>query len=51
VGMEKKAYLEEQYPGRDMQVMVRIRQAVDTSELANRGKMLPAIGDAVGVHA
>lgn len=51
VGMEKKAYLEEQYPGRDMQVMVRIRQAVDTRELANRGKMLPAIGDAVGVHA
>jgi glycolate oxidase len=51
VGMEKKAYLGEQYPGQDMHLMVRIRQAVDPKELANRGKMLPAVGDAQEVPA
>ena len=41
VGMEKKAYLPEMYSESDMDVMVRIRQAVDEKGLANRGKMLP----------
>lgn len=41
VGMEKKAYLPEMFSPLDMDIMVRIRQAVDTKELANRGKMLP----------
>jgi glycolate oxidase len=41
VGMEKKAYLPEMFSPLDMEMMVRIRQAVDTKELANRGKMLP----------
>ncbi len=45
VGMEKKAYLPEQYSPADMAVMVRIRQAVDSKELANRGKMLTATTD------
>ena len=42
VGMEKKAYLPEMYGEGDMDVMVRIRKAVDSKELANRGKMLPS---------
>jgi len=42
VGVEKRAYLPEQYGESDMDVMVRIRRAVDPKELANRGKMLPA---------
>jgi glycolate oxidase len=41
VGMEKKAYLPEMFSPLDMDFMVRIRQAIDTKELANRGKMLP----------
>ena len=41
VGMEKKAYLPEMYGEGDMEVMVRVRQAVDEKGLANRGKMLP----------
>lgn len=41
VGMEKRAYLPEQYAEGDMDVMTRIRRAVDIKELANRGKMLP----------
>lgn len=40
VGMEKRAYLSEQYAGEDYRVMVRIRQALDPKGLANRGKML-----------
>jgi len=41
VGMEKKAYLPEMYGEGDMEIMVRVRKAVDEKELANRGKMLP----------
>ena len=41
VGVEKKAYLPEMYGEGDMEVMVRVRKAVDEKELANRGKMLP----------
>jgi glycolate oxidase len=40
VGMEKRAYLGEQFGAGDMQVLRRIRAAVDPGELANRGKML-----------
>ncbi len=42
VGMEKKAYLGEQFSEGDMELMVRIRRSVDDKELANTGKMLPA---------
>ena len=45
VGVEKRAYLPEQYSEGDMAVMVRLRQAVDPKELANSGKMLP-VGEA-----
>jgi glycolate oxidase len=41
VGMEKKDYLPEMFSPLDMDFMVRIRQVIDTKELANRGKMLP----------
>jgi glycolate oxidase len=40
VGLEKRAYLPEQYVGADLDVMQRVRRAVDPAELANRGKML-----------
>ena len=46
VGMEKKAYLSQQFTPGDMDLMVRIRTALDPQELANRGKMLPTIEDA-----
>lgn len=44
VGVEKRAYLSEQYSAEDMALMVRLRRAVDPKELANSGKMLP-VGD------
>ena len=44
VGVEKRAYLPEQYSAVDMAVMVRLRQAVDPKELANSGKMLAIAG-------
>ncbi len=44
VGVEKRAYLPEQYSSEDMALMVRLRQAVDTKELANAGKMLAVEG-------
>ena len=47
VGVEKKAYLSEQYGERDMAVMVRLREAVDPKGLANSGKML-AVDQRVG---
>lgn len=40
VGMEKRAYLPEMYDAGDMELMHRLRDAVDTKGLANRGKML-----------
>jgi len=40
VGLEKRPYLPEQYLGADLDVMHRVRRAVDPRELANRGKML-----------
>lgn len=42
VGVEKLQYLPEMYDAASMEVMRRIRQAVDPSQLANRGKMLAA---------
>ncbi len=47
VGVEKRAYLPEQYGDADMDVMRRLRQAIDPKELANPGKML-AVGQPVG---
>ena len=48
VGVEKRAYLPEQYSAHDMAVMTRLRRAVDPKEIANSGKMLAVdgIGDA-----
>ncbi len=50
VGMEKKAYLPEMFSPSDMDMMVRIRQAVDDKELANRGKMLPTEAPVLNSH-
>jgi glycolate oxidase len=50
VGMEKKAYLPEMFSPSDMDIMVKIRQAVDTKELANRGKMLPTDAPVLNSH-
>ena len=41
VGVEKRAFLPEQYSEGDMDIMTRVRDAVDPKGLANRGKMLP----------
>ena len=40
VGMEKRAHLPAMYGETDMATMVRLRQAMDPKEIANRGKML-----------
>ena len=40
VGMEKRAYLPEMFDEADMDLMHRLRDAVDVKGLANRGKML-----------
>lgn len=42
VGVEKLAYLPQMYGEAEMQLMRRVRQAIDPAELANRGKMLEA---------
>ena len=41
VGVEKRAYLPEQYGQADLDFMMRLRRAVDPRHIANRGKMLP----------
>jgi glycolate oxidase len=41
VGMEKRAYLAEMFSERDLEVMRRLRRAMDPLEIANRGKMFP----------
>ncbi len=46
VGMEKRAYLREQFHEADMDVMTRVRDAIDTKQLANRGKMLQVVASA-----
>jgi glycolate oxidase len=42
VGMEKLHYMPVMFSETDLTVMREIRQAIDSLELANRGKMLPA---------
>jgi glycolate oxidase len=42
IGMEKRRYLPEMYGEADVEIMRRLRQALDPQELANRGKMFPA---------
>lgn len=42
VGVEKKAYLPEQFGRVEMELMRRLRLAIDPLELANRGKVLSA---------
>ncbi len=54
VGLEKRAFLKEQFGEADTQFMHRLRDAVDPMRLANRGKMLasaeaPAL-TATGYH-
>ncbi|ADI14687.1 FAD-binding oxidoreductase [Truepera radiovictrix] len=41
VGLEKRAYLGEQYAEADMDAMLRLRRAIDPRGVANPGKMLP----------
>ena len=41
VGMEKRDYLERMFAPADIELMRRLRDAIDPDELANRGKMLP----------
>jgi glycolate oxidase len=47
VGVEKLAYLLELTPPEDVELMCRLRRAVDPAELANRGKALPVADEAV----
>jgi glycolate oxidase len=51
VGMEKRAYLGQQFGERDMDLMARLRRSVDDKELANRGKMLIVGGALEGTLA
>lgn len=44
VGLEKRAYITDQFGEKDVEFMRRIRRAIDPLELANRGKMLPEKG-------
>ena len=41
VGLEKRRFLAEMFDPVDVEVMRRIRRAVDPAEIANRGKMFP----------
>ncbi|MCL6499077.1 MAG: hypothetical protein K6U07_03515 [Firmicutes bacterium] len=41
VGMEKRQYLAEMFSEPDLEVMRRLRRAMDPGEIANRGKMFP----------
>jgi glycolate oxidase len=42
IGMEKRAFLERMFGPSDIELMRRLRAAIDPAALANRGKMLPA---------
>ncbi len=44
IGMEKRAYLPVMFSDADIQTMGRLRRAMDSHELANRGKMFPQNG-------
>jgi glycolate oxidase len=50
IGLEKRAYLPEMYADEDVAFMRRLRHAVDPGELANRGKMLGAVGEVAISH-
>jgi glycolate oxidase len=41
IGMEKRAFMDRMFSGDDIEVMQRLRQAMDPRQLANRGKMFP----------
>lgn len=47
VGMEKKAFMPRQFGEGAMDLMWRVRTAVDPERLSNRGKMFPGDADAV----
>jgi len=49
VGMEKRQYMTDMFSDVDLDVMTRVRRAIDPLALANRGKMLPA-GEAPALH-
>jgi glycolate oxidase len=42
VGMEKREYMPVMFDEADLDLMLRLRRAIDGQELANRGKMLPS---------
>ena len=42
VGMEKRDYMPKMFSELDLEVLRELRRAVDPSEIANRGKMLPS---------
>ncbi len=48
VGIEKRAFLPEQFNEDDMETMHRLRLAMDPKEIANRGKMFPGDASAAG---
>jgi glycolate oxidase len=50
VGLEKRAYLAEQFNPTDLEVMHRLHRAIDPLELSNRGKMFPG-GEAPALTA
>ena len=47
VGMEKRDFLPEMYQSDDLEIVRRLRQAVDPKGLANPGKVLPPDADGV----
>jgi glycolate oxidase len=50
IGLEKRAFLGEMYGEDDVAFMRRLREAIDPREVANRGKMLGAGGEASPSH-
>ena len=44
VGLEKRAYITDQFGEKDVEFMRRLRREIDPPEIANRGKMLPEAG-------
>jgi len=50
IGLEKRIFLEEMYAEEDVAFMQRLRQSIDPSEIANRGKMLGGGAPAAMAH-
>jgi len=48
IGVEKRSYLPEMFGHDEMELMRRLRSAVDPEELANRGKMIESASAAFG---